>query len=167
MEIRRARRDDADEVARVHVHSWQVAYRGLLPDDYLDSLRPQDRANRYSFEDPDPNHPLTLVAVEKSTITGFATVGPCVDDPNETGELYGLYVDPPFWGTGAGRSLIASARNRMREQGFRRAVLWVLAGNERAERFYRIDGWDSENILRQAEVWGISVEEHRYSRDLI
>lgn len=166
MKIRRARRNDADEVARIHVHSWQAAYRGLLPDDYLDGLRPEDRANHYSFEDPDPDHPLTLVAIEEGTITGFATVGPCVDVPKETGELYGLYVDAPFWGTGTGRSLIRSARNELREQGFRRAVLWVLSGNQRAERFYRIDGWASDNIRRHAEVWGIEVEELRYSRDL-
>jgi len=41
----------------------------------------------------------------------------------------------------------------------------VLAGNERAERFYRIDGWSSDNI-RHAEVWEIGVEELRYSRSL-
>ena len=27
----------------VHVRSWQVAYRGLFPDDYLDGLRAEDR----------------------------------------------------------------------------------------------------------------------------
>lgn len=36
-------------VARVHVRSWQVAYRGLIPDGYLDRLCPEDRAVRYDF----------------------------------------------------------------------------------------------------------------------
>ena len=166
MEIRPARKGDADEVARVHVHSWQAAYRGLLPEAYLDALRPEDRASHYRFEDPDPDTPLTLVALEGSAITGFATIGPYADEPDETGELYGLYVDPPFWGTGVGRSLIATARDRLRDRECSRAVLWVLAGNERAERFYRIDGWSSDRIHRQAEVWGIGVEELRYSRGL-
>ena len=30
-------------VARVHVRSWQVGYRGLLPDAYLDGLRAEER----------------------------------------------------------------------------------------------------------------------------
>jgi hypothetical protein len=34
--MREAQPQDAAEVARVHVRSWQVAYRGLFPDDYLD-----------------------------------------------------------------------------------------------------------------------------------
>ena len=47
--IRPAKSDDALEVARVHVRSWQAAYRGLLPDDYLDDLRAEERAQRYNF----------------------------------------------------------------------------------------------------------------------
>ena len=44
--VRRATPEDAAGVAGVHVRSWQVAYRGLLPDDYLDGLRPEDRMAR-------------------------------------------------------------------------------------------------------------------------
>ena len=39
MFLRPAEPDDAMEVARVHVRSWQAGYRGLLPDAYLDGLR--------------------------------------------------------------------------------------------------------------------------------
>ena len=42
-EIRRARPEDAEAVARVHVAGWRHAYRGLLPDDYLDGLDWRDR----------------------------------------------------------------------------------------------------------------------------
>ena len=38
MTVREAQPRDAAEVAGVHVRSWQVAYRGLFPDDYLDGL---------------------------------------------------------------------------------------------------------------------------------
>ena len=40
-------------VARVHVRSWQVGYRGLLPDAYLDGLRAEERAERYNFASGD------------------------------------------------------------------------------------------------------------------
>ena len=39
MLLRPAEPADAMGVARVHVRAWQVAYRNLLPDDYLDSLQ--------------------------------------------------------------------------------------------------------------------------------
>jgi hypothetical protein len=59
----------------VHVRAWQVAYRGLLPDEYLDGLRAEDRAGRYTFGSADPGVPSTIVAVVDGVIRGFATVG--------------------------------------------------------------------------------------------
>jgi hypothetical protein len=49
MTVREAHPQDAAEVAGVHVRSWEVAYQGLFPDDYLDGLRPEDRMAHYTF----------------------------------------------------------------------------------------------------------------------
>ena len=51
MLLRPVQPGDAMNVARVHVRSWQVGYRHLLPPDYLDALKPEDRAQRYTFVD--------------------------------------------------------------------------------------------------------------------
>jgi len=60
MELRRAEPPDAIALARVHVRSWQAAYRKLMPDDYLDQLRPEDRAKKYDFGNLDPLRPYTF-----------------------------------------------------------------------------------------------------------
>ncbi len=167
MEVRGAEPGDADRVAEVHVRSWQIAYRGLLADDYLDRLRPEDRAARYRFGSTDPEAPVTLVATSGGIISGFATVGAALDaDVEGAGELLALYVDPPLWGRGVGRRLIASARDRLVEQGSTEAVLWVLAGNERTQRFYEIDGWIPDGARRAYQVWETLVDEIRYRRPL-
>ena len=126
--IRPAGPDDALAVARVHVRSWQVAYRTLLPDEYLDGLRPEERARRYTF---------------------------CA-----------RYVDPDWWGRGIGTVLASAARARLLALGFGTAVLWLLAGNVRAERFYRRDGWLPNGRHRTEAVWGVMVDEVRYRRAL-
>jgi hypothetical protein len=41
--IRRATINDAARIAETHVRSWQSAYHGLIPQDYLDSLDPAQR----------------------------------------------------------------------------------------------------------------------------
>ena len=167
MLLRPAEPGDEAEVAGVHVRSWQVAYRGLLPDDYLDGLRPEDRAARYSFGDSGPGRPATVVAIDDGAICGFATVGPSPDDDRPgAGELHGIYVDPTTWGRGVGRALMADARERLGVQGFETGLLWVLVGNERAARFYRIDGWLPDGSRRFAEVHGVTVDEVRYCRAL-
>ena len=45
--VRSATVADADEIAAIHVLSWQVAYRGLMPQEYLDGLDPAQRAERW------------------------------------------------------------------------------------------------------------------------
>jgi GNAT superfamily N-acetyltransferase len=168
MLLRAATPDDAREVANVHVHSWQIAYRGLMPDEYLDALRPEARAQRYTFGSSDPLQPATIVAVDDGQIRGFATTGPALNaDERPRGELYALYVDPPSWRCGVGRALIAAAREHLRSQGFTEACLWVLVGNDRAEQFYRGDGWVSDGTRRVADVHGLMVDEVRYDRHLV
>jgi GNAT superfamily N-acetyltransferase len=154
-------------VARVHVRSWQAGYRNLLPQVYLDSLKPEDRAGRYNFASTDPHHPATLVAVEDEEIGGFVTTAPARDpDAQGCGELWALYVDPARWGHGIGGALLTAARGRLLDMGFQKAVLWVMVGNERAERFYRGDQWIPDGSRRTETVWGAVADELRYSRAL-
>lgn len=167
MELRSAEPTDALAVARVHVRSWQVAYRKLMPDDYLDQLRPEDRAQKYDFANLDPFRPHTLVATESGRILGFATTGRAQQSSlPDFGELFALYVDPEHWGRGVGAALVSAARTRLFDLGFRNAVLWVLAGNVRAERFYAKDHWIPDGSWRIEEVWGIRVRDFRYQRQL-
>ena len=163
MLLRPARPGDEMAVARVHVRSWQVGYRGLLPDDYLNGLRPEDRAARYTFGSPDASVPHTTLAILDDRLAGFATTGCAREtDRKDTGELFALYVEPDLWGRGVGRTLIADARRHLAEQGFTDAVLWVLVQNIRARRFYEIDEWVVDEGPRSETIWGITVQSIRY-----
>ena len=177
MLLRPAQPDDALAVARVHVRSWQAAYHSLLPAEYLDQLRPEDRAASYDFSNQDPARPHTIVACEESSsdapgdkpgaILGFASIMPSRDATLPShGELCALYVDPAHWGRGIGLALVSAARARLLERGFQNALLWVLVGNQRADRFYRNDGWTPDGARKTDTLWGVTVEELRYQRAL-
>jgi GNAT superfamily N-acetyltransferase len=167
MRLRTAEPGDAMAVARVHVRSWQVAYQSLLPSEYLDGLRPEDRAKVYDFANRDPEKPKTIVADENGLIVGFATTAPARDAAWQNyGELCALYVDPERWGQGIGQALIAAARAQLCEQEFGKALLWVLVGNSRAERFYLADQWTTDGFRRSDVMWGVKVEEVKYERVL-
>ncbi|HKS57131.1 MAG TPA: GNAT family N-acetyltransferase [Steroidobacteraceae bacterium] len=155
-------------VASVHVRAWQVAYRDLLPADYLASLKPEHRASRYTFGGTDPRGPMTTVALDDAgTVRGFVTTCAARDqDVPGYGEVAAIHVDPEFWGRGVGQALLASARAYLLDSGFRRALLWVLVGNVRAERFYEQDGWTPDGTRRMDTVWGVQVNDQRYRRVL-
>jgi GNAT superfamily N-acetyltransferase len=118
--VRAARPEDAADVARVHVRSWQAAYRGLLDDEHLDGLRPEDRAARYTFHLVGPDQPATAVALEDDEIRGFVTTGPARGCAQTVGEVYAINVDPSAWRRGVGRALMAHARSRLASRGFTR-----------------------------------------------
>ena len=167
MNLRPAAPEDAMAVARVHVRAWQAGYRGLMPEDYLAAMRPEERAQRYEFGTLDAAKPRTLVAVEADTILGFATISPARDeDTIGRGELCALYVEPDCWGRGIGRALASAARDDLYRLGFRQAVLWVVAGNARAEQFYRADGWIPDGLQRARQFSSVTVATVRYSRAL-
>lgn len=167
MLLRAAGAGDELAVADVHVRSWRVAYRGLLPAEYLAGLDPRQRAARYTFTDPDAVTPSTTVAVDEGAICGFATVGPSRDsDAHGAGELYAIYVDPNCWHRGLGRALIDDARSRLASGGYAQACLWVLAANTRSRSFYRADGWLPDGGLRVENIGWAGVEELRYQRHI-
>ncbi len=75
-----------------------------------------------------------------------------------------MYVDPQRWGIGIGRLLMAAARDRLYQDGAREALLWVLAENNRARRFYQLDGWNCDGFRRTEVIGGVTAEELRYRR---
>ena len=82
----------------------------------------------------------------------------------EVGELYALYVAPAWWSAGAGRALMGSVLAALEAERYRRVILWVLAGNARARRFYDRAGFAPDGGTNILTGLG-GVLEVRYSRD--
>lgn len=161
---------DADRLGEIHVAAWQAAYRGFMPDAYLDGLSAAERADHWRTglsQDPRPGS-VRLVAVDGADVpVGFLFGGPAGGDAGVTdGEVYVVNVHPEYWGTGAGSSLLRTAQDDLATRGFSTAVLWVLAGNRRARSFYERHGWQAAGEARTVEVFGVTVDEVRYRRDL-
>jgi GNAT superfamily N-acetyltransferase len=176
-QVRQARPDDAAPIATVHVRSWQAAYRGLLPQEYLDGLDPADRVARWrdtllaQGPEPGPGEPLlrALVAVDDGVIRGFASFGPTRDpdeDPQRTGEVYAIYLLPQSWGRGLGRMLMAATVSQL-ASAYAQATLWVLDTNQRARQFYARSGWAEDGSAKLDDSRGFAIAEVRYRRSLL
>lgn len=162
--IREARTEDADDIAGVHVRSWQAAYRGLIEQSVLDALSIDERAAgwRRIMAAPLPTSLGTVVAVRDDRIVGWASLGSGRDpDGLADGEVYGIYADPTAWSTGAGHALLEAAENRIAAAGHDRAYLWVLDGNERADSFYARHGWVEDGAVKIEERPAFTLREHR------
>jgi ribosomal protein S18 acetylase RimI-like enzyme len=162
--VRPATVADAPAMGRLVVRAWQAAYRGQMPDDYLDGLRAEDRAAYWDgVLRREGRRGAVLVAERAGEVAGFAASGPS-RDPEGAGELYAINVDPAHWGTGTGRALLEATQAELGRMGFAESVLWVLPGNARARRFYELAGWTADGAERSSEAFGVSFDEVRYRR---
>lgn len=160
--IRWARPEDAAAIADVHVASWQHAYRGILGDDFLDTI---DVGSRESWWAGYLGRGARVnVAEHGGSIVGFCNAGRSSE--GGWGEIFALYVHPEHWGTGVGRELIVAGESTIVASGLRRALLWVLEENRRARTFYEGRGWSQGKPIRVEDIGGTQVTEVRYEKDL-
>jgi GNAT superfamily N-acetyltransferase len=164
--VRAAVPGDARAIATVHVDSWRVAYRGLLPDDYLAGLTPEQRTGLWTGILADPASGHVVVLEVGAAVVGFAHAGPSGDDDAlpGTGELYTIYLHPDAWGRGFGRDLMEAVFGHLIDDGYQAVTLWMLSTNERARQFYLRQGWSEGTEVRTQEFGGQEVTDHRFVR---
>ena len=158
IEVRDAVIDDADALATAHIDGWRVGYRGVVPDEYLDAdpSSPRSRRERWqawTWQTAMPESRMFVVTIQ-GRVVGFGQAGPEHADPTlprvpppagteegSRGEVYGFYLHPTAWGSGAAGALMSRCEEFLRDEGFTSAVLWVLRDNPRALAFYEKAGW--------------------------
>ena len=163
MRVRRAGPADARGIAEVHTRTWQAAYRHVFPAEVLDDLDVEERVRGW-LERIEGDMDV-WVAETEGGIVGFLAAGPSRTEDGP-GEVYAIYVLPEAWGSGAGPSLMAAFKDWLAQEGYPTAMLWVLADNPRARRFYEREGWRVDGS-RVDTIRGIEVEEALYRLSLV
>ncbi|MEU9957982.1 GNAT family N-acetyltransferase [Streptomyces sp. NPDC050982] len=160
---------DCPRVAEIRVRGWQTAYKGMMPQAYLDGLDPAEDVGRLRarFEQAGQGV-VSLVAEWDGDVVGWACHGPYRDGEvrTEEAELYAIYVDPDRLARGVGRALLRESLARCTAAGHGRMLLWVLQENASARRFYEKAGFAPDGAEEPFEVEGVEVPEVRYARVL-
>ena len=106
MEIRRAApKDDPEAIGELYAQSWKSAYRGIVPDEYLDSLSGKRWSSFISSSDFE-----AYVLLLGGAYAGTASVCPGRDEKKPGwGEIVSIYLLPEHFGKGCGKPLLAAA----------------------------------------------------------
>lgn len=151
----------------MQIHTWQIAYRGQIPDTHLDQLSSEfdSRVEGWRSHISESAAAKTEIWVSDggSQVVGFAALGPARDADALTGEIYAIYVLPEHWDQGRGRALLSHACDRLTSLAYQTAILWVLESNQRARRFYEIAGWALDGGTKtETRPDGTELREVRY-----
>ena len=165
--VRCALASDINAVARIHVASWQRAYRGQVPDAVLDALDPAERAQKWVEWLDKPGHCL-LVALHDEAVVGFGSLirSRDSDASDEVGEVAALYIDPACWRSGAGTALMSAAVAEAQAAGYRIVTLWVLTSNTSARGFYEHIGFVPDGGSKVETIGGAALPHLRYRREV-
>ena len=130
IQVRRAVSQDADALCDAHVAAWRSAYRGLFPDEYLDSDEFETaRRNGWRQTRWLHNDTVMFAGLIDDDVLGFGHVGQSDGEDSSLGEVFGFYVHPQAWGSSLAPQLMQACHDQLAKMGFGSAVLWVLRDN--------------------------------------
>ncbi len=159
--LRSAEASDSRSLAQFHTECWREAYRGLVPQEYLDRVDVDDRAQRWRDRLVSGARRAVLAVVGERMV-GVASWADGNDEwPAPRLELKSLYVAADYRGSGIAAVLLEQAI------GSSPARLWVFEDNPRAHRFYRRHGFEPDG-QRQVDddtgLWELRMVRGRRGR---
>ncbi len=159
MEIRYVdNNDDIFEISNIYEQSWKFAYKGIIPQEYLDSIP----VGKWVVNLDKPNQ-NSLIAIENDKVIGTVNFGKSrFNDFADYGEIVAIYFLPEYIGKGYGKVLLKSAVKELFRLGYYDVFLWVLKDNTRARNFYERFGFTASDNFCNVNIGGKDLREIQY-----
>ncbi len=140
IEVRDARSEDADAIARVARSSWTDTYGGIFEPEFIEGFLARNYAVERLVEatrEAERRGEVFLVAERDGGIVGYLHFGVGRGGPH----LFRIYADPIAYGSGVGSALLDELHTRLDERGIGSYDLEVHERNERGRAFYDRKGF--------------------------
>ncbi|MBR5178783.1 MAG: GNAT family N-acetyltransferase [Lachnospiraceae bacterium] len=144
--IRKATSTDARQIAEIIVEDWKNAYKGIIDDDFLDSMDVEERHQRES-----QRYQLYTVAAVENNILGL-TWNEMTETDESDCEIIALYVRYNQRKSGIGKILFQNSVDVFRASGKKKMIIWCLKNNYEARKFYEKMG--GKEYTTGTHKWG-------------
>ena len=135
--IRNVKKEDLWSVSSIVVEGWKSAYRGIIDDEFLDSLKIEDNYNRRLKDYQEIGF---IVAEMNNEVVGFCryTINNLFsqDVKDIDCELCAIYVKPDMERQGIGAALFQYVIQEQKKNENRKMILWCLKENYNSRKFY-------------------------------
>lgn len=162
MNIRKATFDDVKDISRIHALSWKSAYKGIIPQAYLDELKEDFWVPAFTAWIKDNILTVQLI-LENGRSVGCVAYGKSRDKvlPN-WGEIVSIYLLPEYFSKGYGTKLLESALLDLKQSSYHNVYLWVLKQNQGARHFYEKNKFQCNKDECVCEIMGKQLTDIRY-----
>lgn len=157
---------DATLISHIHATSWRKAYRGMVPQHFLDRL-PDEHWVPSVRSWLDSGRFSALLVYEDKRPIGVCVFGRSREESHsDWGEIVSLYLLPDATHRGVGALLLEEVLRQMQQEGYTRFYVWSLEDNLIADRFYRKHGFHPSTDKDEFPLGGASIRERRYVKVL-
>lgn len=164
--IRGIKEEDIEHAVRIRIDGWKNAYRGIIDDDFLDSMNGEKQIERWKKDYKEGGF---IVATLSNEVIGFARY----ECSNKfAGDTYGadcqmlaIYVKPDLKYSGIGTKLFNYVTCEFKRKNKSKMILWCLKANEPSKQFYtKIGGRVIKEIL--SDIGGKNYPEVCFEFDI-
>ena len=155
--IRKALPEDAHDYTDCHISIWQSAYKGIVPDNYLDNMpaEKEQHTKRYKDTLTNPGSCEYFCVMKSERMIGFIITNKSVgENKTNIGEIWAVYLREEFWGTGYGKEMLDFAVYNLICANSDEIFLWVFEDNIRARRFYEKNNFRFDGTQREVDWYG-------------
>ena len=154
--------DDLLAVSNIYEQSWKHAYRGIIPDEYLDGIPSGQWASGLNIRG---RHSLLLF--DSGKLLGTSSYCKArMDDMEGYGEIVSIYLLPEAVHKGYGKKLMLAVISELKKMGYQKVYLWVLEKNISARRFYERFGFTLSSRTHADTFAGKELKEVQYILEL-
>jgi len=147
------------EISALLVQCWKYAYKGLINEDYLSSLK-DNHWTEFLEKSMNDKTSECIVAKSGKQMVGVSIFGKSITEKfSNDGEIISLYVLPEFMGKNVGHLLFEKAQKDIKEEGYSNCTICTFAGNLRAIKFYKSHGYET---VFQDEVITMGTQDVSY-----
>lgn len=159
--IRQLEEKDIEYIASTHLLAWQKAFQGILSDKLLHQLNKEEFVQTWHQTIKNKGRTNYVALTSENVPVGFVSFD---TDDNDSSEIYGIYVNPNYWGQGYGKSLMGKAIAEINSLNkYSKIVLWVMTKNNSSRQFYEKIGFRLDFDTRISFRLGEEFEECKYT----
>ena len=167
MYIRYVNKEDSDTIAMIYSKSFQQAFKGIIPDDFLKEKFAYERLKDRLYKELSEGNAISCIMYKDDIPVGMLTFAKDDDKERDNSEIdiWRIYLLPEYWGQNLGTEFMDWAIEELKTNGYKKVALWVVKENVRARKFYEKVGFSHEGEIRII-MPGREINEYRYVKHL-
>lgn len=164
--IKDGNEDHSSIISKIYADSWRVAYKGMVPAEYLKNLKDDFWTDNFKKWIQDNVVKVKIIYLDDKAV-GAAAYGKSRDEKYlDYAEIWSFYLLPEHFRKGLGTALMKSVIREVCEEGYDKCYLWVLDQNKNARTFYEKLGFSCTDDKCYCSIMNKELCDIRYILDL-